>query len=238
MWYTVPLVLLATAYGMRRRGQVRAFPFFFLYLIWVAFKSYALLLVAHTYGIQSWPYFYAGHISNGFAIGLTFFVLYEVLSNVLTSGTLKIDGSSFLIVNATLLIAVTLLILMAGHKYHTLAILNSLATIEVSLRYVQISLLVLLAILTRFFGFYWVDLSFGIALGYAFYAAMFIINAETLGKMGDAYTHMNHVVDVLAYYAASCIWLFYAWKKPKSPPMALPSDKVTGYTEPIERVIQ
>ena len=238
IWYLDPVVLFATACGIWLRQRRSSYRFFFFYLLLVGANSFIALPITHFYGYQSWPYFYFYYVSNYSAIGLSFFVLYEVLSNVLTSGTWTISQSSFLLTTVILLVAATGVTVMIGHQYHSLAILNSLLRIEVCLRYVQIAVLVILAVLTFFFGFYWVDLAFGIALGFAFYAAMSIVNSEIFARVGNTYTQRRIEVDVIAYLVSSFIWLFWAWKRPKPGSPNLPSDKLSGYSEEIGKLIK
>jgi hypothetical protein len=94
---------------------------------------------------------------------------------------------------------------------------------------VQIAVLLLLAVLTVFFGFYWGNQAFGIALGFGLYAAMVIVNSELYGHVGVKYFHIHNVIDVLAYSAASLIWLAYAVKERKEDPPDLPKDRDAGH---------
>src|SRR5438270_21728 len=105
-------------------------------------------------------------------------------------------------------------------------------------RFEQTGLLVLLAILTVFFGFYWGDLAFGIAAGFGFYATMEIAGTYVRGHAGPEGTHLFNLANAWSYQIASLIWLFYVLKKPKSPAISLPSDKVSGYTEQIDKLIR
>ena len=238
IWYAEPPVLMAVALGVWLRQKRDSFRFFLFYLLLVVTKTYSSLLISHWYGTGSWPYIYNYEILNYTAIGLTFFVLYEVLSTILTSGTWTVRPHAFLLISASILVVVSGLTLMMGHQYHSVRIVNSLLTVEVCLRYVQIAVLLLLFVLTRFFGFYWIDFAFGVTLGYAFYAALVIVNSEIFARWGDSYKHTRDVVDVAAYFSASCIWLLYAWKRPGSGGTDLPADTLSDYSQSVSGLIK
>src|SRR5437879_6276503 len=100
IWLLSPLLLLATEYAMHRTRQVHAFPGFLAYLIWVALSDYFQLSV-HLLKSQYSFYIYWG--MQAVAILLSFVVLYEVFRFVLTSGTLPVNKSTFMLINAVLL---------------------------------------------------------------------------------------------------------------------------------------
>lgn len=237
LWYFDPLVLFACAFGLYRSGRVRHFPFFFSYLIFVAITNYATKAVSLHWGIKSYPYFYSWIAQTAVSIGLAFVVLYEVVQNVLTSGTLKINRSSFMLLTACFLLAGTALS-FTFNDASDLAIMKALYIGENVTRFDQTSLLVVLAIVSVFFGFYWGDLAFGIAAGFGIYASMEIASNYIRGYLGPVWNHFTSLLSQWAYFLATLMWLFYIWKKPKLPTQSLPSDKVSEYSEPIQRLIK
>src|SRR4051812_5047880 len=146
MWYTNPLVLAASAYWLWRRGFKQAFPFFYLYLIFVAVKTYAMIPVKYYFGFSSWEYFDSSWATNALSIGLSFAVLYEVVRNLFTDGTFNIKKSNFLLVNAFLFLLAVTLAFLAGENYHASTIMKAINTVEFSLRFVQVATLLVLGV--------------------------------------------------------------------------------------------
>ena len=105
-------------------------------------------------------------------------------------------------------------------------------------RYQQMGLLVTLAILTVFFGFYWGDLAFGIAAGLGFYAGMQLVGIQIRGHLGPSMNHAYNVANAWSYQVASLIWFFYILKKPKKAAPLPSSDKVSEYIEPLHGLIR
>lgn len=235
LWVTVPLTLFTNAFLLYRRGYIRHFPGFFCYLLFVAIKSCALFPLMKIWGFNSYPYFYTSWAANMISIGLSFLVLYEVAKNVLTSGTLRLSRANVILVASVLLLAAAL-VSLTFQANDDQALMKIYLISNNLVRFEQTGMLVLMALLTLFFGFYWGDLAFGIALGFGFYATMAIVSTYIRGHLGPQGTHFSNLIDVWSYQIASLIWLFYLLKKPKSPLLALPSDKVSEYTEPIERL--
>src|ERR1041384_8420513 len=97
IWYSNPIILLACAFGLHRSRLRRGFPVFFAYLIFTALASYAMVPVTRIWGFDSYPTFYTWLGTNIVSVILSFIVLYEVLRNVMTSGTVKFSLSTFVI---------------------------------------------------------------------------------------------------------------------------------------------
>src|SRR6266480_3473601 len=92
IWFSNPLILFTCVYLLWKRGHLRNFPGFFCYLILVGIKAYVVYLLAKILDVStSYSYFYIAWGLNLISIGLSLVALYEVVSNVLTSGTLKLS---------------------------------------------------------------------------------------------------------------------------------------------------
>jgi hypothetical protein len=236
-WATNPLILFTCAYFLSRRTDFKYFRGFLLYMLLVGGKSCAMYFVYGHWGYSSSTSSYISYALTLMCIGISFYVLYEVLRNVLTSGTVDLSGSNVLLIAFVLLVIAAVLSLTFQAKQDSLLLKIEMMAENLA-RFQQLGLLLTLAILTLFFGLYWGELAFGIAAGFGFYASMQVINMYVRGYFGPVMIHLFNVADVWSYQAASLIWLFYILKKPKLPSKALPSDKVSEYTEPIERMIR
>ena len=237
IWYSNSPILFVCAFNLYWKRQLSNFPVFFGYLIFTGVSSYAMLPVTKTWGFNSNPTFYTWLGSNIISISLSFIVLYEVVRNVMTSGTIKVERSTFVIVVSLLLIAGAL-ISMTLRAENDQIVMKVIFIVSNVLRFDQTGLLIALATMTLFFGFYWGDLAFGIAAGFGIYAAMEILRIYLRAHIGPGSSHFTNLISQWSYQIASLVWLFYTLKKLKLPPPVLPSDKVSEYTRPIERMIR
>ena len=222
---------------MYKRGQVRAFPLFFSYLTAVLVNNLIRIAVGFCCPGNSSPYFYTYWGTDIVNVGLSFAVLYEVLDSVLTSGTIKVSRSTFLLLISIL--ALTSAVLAYFTKTSVdFPLIHGILLAEGTVRFAQIGVLLVFLGLTLFFGFYWGDQAFGISAGFGFFAAVMVVNTAIRQLSGQADNRRFALTNVGAYVISSLIWLFYALKTPKSPPPTLPPDEVSKYTDSIKKIIK
>jgi hypothetical protein len=221
IWILSPLLLLVTAYVMRRTRQSRFFPVFVVYLLWVAFSSYFNLAFLRVEPIIQ---FYSYWTTQAVSIGLSFVVLYEVFRNVLTEGTLPISKSNFVLMNGLLLMAAAAMALklQGGDGDRTM---YTVLVFSRTVRIVQVGLMLILIVLSLSFGFYWSSQAFGIALGFGLYASIELVNHTVRALLGPIGHQIWAWASVLSYQCAALIWIAYAAKGRKLPVMELPEDK-------------
>lgn len=238
VWYTNTPILFLCALFLHLRGKARYFPYFVVYLLFIGAKSYAMIPVSKIWGFSSWPYFYGSYGGTFVGIGLTFVILYEVVRSVLTSGALKVGRLSFILLSAALSIAAGVLSLVIkvperDPLFHVILAVTNVVRLE------QLAVLLILGIVTVFFGFYWGDLAFGIAAGFAFYAVMDLMSIHVRTHIGPTASHNSNLIDNWSYEVASLIWLFYILKKPKSlPAEALPPDDLSDFSGALEEIVK
>ncbi|MCU1309536.1 MAG: hypothetical protein JWO20_661 [Candidatus Angelobacter sp.] len=232
IWVLSPLPLLLTAYIMRRTQQSRSFPAFLVYLVSVAFFSYFSLAVHQLFPSFHFYSYWTGQVVS---IALSFLVLYEVFRNVLTAGTLPVSKANFALINAVLLLMAAVVALkMQGAD--TEKWLYAIFLFSRTVRIVQVGLMLILVVLSISFGFYWSSQAFGIALGFGFYASTELVNNTVRALLGPNGNRIWSWVSVLSYQCAAVIWIVYAAKGRKLPVMELPENKVSLWSEPIERL--
>ena len=224
----IPLIII-----MHRRGQRKLFPFFFAYLLVVLFKSEALQL------IQSFSpkgYFYGYWIAEPITIVLSFTVIYEIYSHILTSGTLPIGKTAFFRINVGLLLFASLVAALTVHPAGN-PLLRTIFVLTSTLRTMQVGLFIFLVSLSVFYGFYWTGQAFGIALGYGLYALAQLANTVVRSWVGSLGDRVYAFVTVAAYACAVLIWLAYAMKRKEMVHLrALPKNNTAVWFGALERL--
>jgi hypothetical protein len=229
------VLLLASAYVVYRRRQFADFPLFFIYLCTVALNDAIRIIAALHFGLNSWPHFYVYWGTDKINIVLSFAVLYEVLKNVLTSGTIKISRSTFFLIVAVLFLASAVLAYVTTVPGKDPALMRLILSMEGVVRFAQIGVLLMFTVLTIFFGFYWGNQAFGISAGFGFYAAILLVDLYFRRVVGPAFHARFALIDISAYLLATAIWLIYALKRKPKPPASLPSDNLSEFEEPLKR---
>ena len=225
-------LLVTLAWVMHKRGQRKVFPCFFVYLLVVLFKSEALQLIKP---FSAAGYFYGYWIAEAITILLSFTMIYEIYSHILTSGTLPIGKAAFFRINVGLLFLASMVAALTVHTGNP--VLRTIFVLGSTLRTMQVGLFIFVVSLSVFFGFYWTGQAFGIALGYGLYALTQLANTVTrywVGSLGDK---VYAFVTVVAYLCAVLIWLAYALKgKEKSRLQKVPENKTTIWFGALERL--
>jgi len=238
--YILPdFFLVATAVVMYRRRQFVDFPFFFSYVCIVVLNDAVRIFVKSHFG--GWPDFYVYYGTDTVDIGLSFAALYEVLRNVLTSGTIKISRSSFFMVVSGLLLAAAILAYVTASPTDPIKdppLMRAVLLLQGVARFAQVGVLLMFAVLTIFFGFYWGNQAFGIAAGFGIYASIQLVNVYFRGLSGPKGHKIFGLIYGESYLLATVIWLFYALKQRPKPPGKLPTSNLSEFEEPVEKLLR
>jgi hypothetical protein len=238
--YALPdFFLIACAFVMYRRRQFTDFPFFFAYICVVVLND-AVRIFANSH-LDAWTSFYVYHGTDAVDIGLSFAVLYEVLKNVLTSGTIKISRSTFFMVVCGLLLAAAVLAYVTASPPDPLkdsTLMRAVLLLQGVARFAQVGVLLMFAVLTIFFGFYWGNQAFGIAAGFGLYASIELVNVYFRGLSGPKGHKIFSLIYGEAYLLATVIWLIYALKQRPKPPVSLPNNRLFEFEEPVGKLLK
>jgi hypothetical protein len=107
---------------------------------------------------------------------------------------------------------------------------------------IQLGLLVVLFGASRFLGFSWRNLSFGIALGLGLFAAVELAVTAVRAAYGPAtmIVFFNYFT-MGTYHVCVMIWLFYAWAPERYmtfSPLAVRENTLEGWNLALKRVIE
>jgi hypothetical protein len=201
-------LLILLIVGMQRRGQRRTFPFFFIYLFVVLFRSEALLLIKPFFPVT---HFYAYWMTEAATIVLSFIVIYEIYRHIAASTSLPVSKTTFFRINVGLLLFASIVAALLIQSAPSNPLIRTVFVLSTALRVMQLGLFAMLAMLSIFFGFFWTSYAFGIALGYGLYALTQLTNTLIRATVGALGNQVYVYATMLAYDCAMLIWLSYTF---------------------------
>lgn len=212
-WVVSPTGQLVLLVIMLRRGLVPRMRWFFVYTIWVMTTSLVqlpLYLQSKALGSVTAASFYVNWIADAGSIALGLLVVYEVFCDVFQPYEAFRRWAPALFRWC----AVSLLLLgSAGALFsspdHSLRIVAGLLILERTLRVVQVGLLLLVLITTRYLRITWKLNVLGVALGFGMYAAVAIVCTTLQAQNGPVAFWALNMVSSTAYTCAVLIWTAY-----------------------------
>jgi hypothetical protein len=230
LWCANSPLVLWVAWGMYRRGLVPQFRIFFWYLLLVSISGPLEMAVYARWGFNSWPYFSVYWVVEFFAKVTVFLVLYGVIRNVMTSGSLSLSRwQSSGIFAALSVTSVLCVLLMKRDPMFMQAVLipNNV------LNLLQVEVVLGLVVVSRFFGFYWEDLTFGIAAGFGIIGGLDLTASYLLNHVGKMALSGAQLVISSDFLIAIILWLFYVGRQPHGASAPLPSSELLQFSTPV-----
>ena len=213
-----------------RAGNVRAYPLFFSYVVFVLVQEILSWFVAHVY-----PSFYPGLYWSTEAIGLfagcALVLEFHWIALAQFPGVAKLARivlmSAFWLTGARVLLAVT----VGSPGWSTLFIVE----LERDMRFVQsIAILALLLL----FLIYRVPIGRnlrGIILGYGLFLGINIVNLTYLERFGGTVRFIASGIQSFAYFFALCVWIVFLWSYSPQPSAGRPPSN-RGYRHIFGRI--
>jgi len=235
-FWIVPLCLqplIAIAIATRR--QVRTFPLFFVYTLFVSTRDLALLFIKHNMRIYSWVYF----LSEPLAIALGVAVIYEVSWHQIRSYS-PLRSLGIRVFWATLglaLLAGTTMLKTSEFGQEKLWI-ESFFLLERSARFIQVEILIVFILFISHLGLTWKHYSAGIVAGFGIAAglqlALYQLRPMKAIADADFYLLMS-----AAYNIAVLIWATYFLppRRETQPPSELPKTDLPRWDEILRRYL-
>ena len=206
LFWIVPLCLqplIAFSIGLRR--QIRNFPIFFVYTLFVSTRDLVLLFVRHNARMYSWIYF----LGEPLAILLGVAVIYEILWQLIRQyDTLRALGMRLF----WLSVAVTMLAglwMFYGSEFGRGEFrMESVVLIERSARFVQVGVLIVFILFISHLGLTWKHYTSGIVAGFGVAAGLQLAVFELRSTQLIA-ADTFHLLNSLGYNVAVLIWAIY-----------------------------
>ena len=210
LWIAQPVLELPLAGVMIWRKLHRRFPVFFAY---VAFQllNFAILFPIHQYGSYD-LYFYTYWGGGMITLAIGFRVIHEIFLDVFRPyHTLK-DLGTVLFKWAALVMIFVALVVAAASPAGQSPLVQAVSTVQRCVKVIQCGLVLFLLFFSKYLGVSRRQQSFGIILGFGFYAGVQLAG-NALFSGGQISKQVLDLLFTAAYLCAVLNWLGYSLVK-------------------------
>src|SRR5260370_12162248 len=210
LWVAHPVLQTVIAIAMFRRGQHRAFKFFFAYVV-TQILTFAVVFPAYRYHSSS--VFYLSWFSTAISVALGFKVIHEAFLDVFRPfHTLRDLGTVLVKWAGLVMLLVAGVVSVSTNSSDTAPWVQALLTAQRRVRVIQVGMVLFLLSFARYLGVSRRQHSFGIALGFGTFAVVEL--AVIASWVGEHLSNLSmNLINMGAYNAALLIWLGYTLAK-------------------------
>ncbi len=214
LWASQPVLEGAVAFSLWRRKLHKEFPFFMAYLL----AQMALVIVLFpVYNFASdhffyryWSYLNWAASIIGFSLG--FKVLHEIFMDVFRPYYAMKDLGTVLFRWGALVMLLVGVVVAASTRADLPLIDQALVSVQRCVRLAQMGLVLFLLSFASHLGIRWKHRSFGLALGFGFFATTeLILYAVLLNGRGYISDSAATIASMMAYELSILIWFTYSW---------------------------
>lgn len=210
LWVAHPVLQTAIAIAMFRRGQHRAFKFFFAYIV-TQIMTFAVVFPTYRYNYSA--AFYVSWISTAISVALGFMVIHEAFIDVFRPfHTLRDLGTVLFKWAGLVMLLVAGVVSVSTSSSDNAAWVQAIMTAQRCVRIIQVGMVLFLLFFARYLGVSRRQHSFGIALGFGTFAVV-----ELLLIASWAGEHLSNgsmaLINMTAYNTTLLIWLGYTLAK-------------------------
>jgi hypothetical protein len=233
---------------MIQQNLRRRFPMFFFYTAFVAATGPLLIFIYWRFLLGRGPYaqfFYLYWGQEAVCSVLRFLMIREVLQQLLTEYPALDKLSRNLVLGSVVLsLAISLAIVLYAPGDATSPIFSAVNTVDRTVLFVQSAIWLLLFTLGWYFRLLWQGEVFGLALGFALFAAQRLVNATIYSYLGTTgvYSWRAQALSLsgnVSYLGAVLIWLWYLRREEQVPAIAaIPAVNLERWNTELERLLQ
>jgi hypothetical protein len=212
LWVAHPAFEMAIVALMVRRGLHRKFKFFFGYLI-TQLVSFAVVFGAYAHKYDGSLTFYTYWVCTAINVGFGFGVIHEVFVDVFRAfHTLRDLGTVLFKWAGLVMLLVGGVVSVSTSSSELPPWMQAIVTTQRCTRFIQVGMVLFLLFFAHYLGVSRRQQSFGIALGFGFFAVVeLLLMASWLGDhLGNPWMSM---VNMAAYNLSLGIWLGYVLVK-------------------------
>jgi hypothetical protein len=207
LWIAHPVLQMGIAAIMLRRGLQRKFKFFFGYIL-IQLVTFAVVFPAtwHSYSAS----FYLNWICDGLSVAFGFAVIHEVFVDVFRLfHTLRDLGSVLFKWAGLVMLLVAGVVSVSTNSSEIPPWMQAIITSQRCVRFIQVGMVLFLLFFAHYVGISRRQHSFGIALGFGFFAVIeLVLICSWVGlHLGDP-TVMS-IFNMAAYNGSLLVWFGY-----------------------------
>jgi hypothetical protein len=205
LWCAHPVLQSVVAVVLWRRGLHKKFPVFFTYLIAQNAYFAACFPLRDNYNWYFWVYWLGAAIS---AV-LGFKVIHEIFLDVFRPYYTLKDLGTVVFKWAGVVMLLVSVVVAFSDSLNRDPLVQAVLTLQRSVRLVQFGLILFLLLFSRFLGVSRRQLSFGIALGFGFFAGTELL-LLALASGGFLHKEGFTLTNLAAYNLSIVIWIGYS----------------------------
>jgi hypothetical protein len=208
LWISHPILEVMVAAIMFTRNRHRQFPIFFTYLA-AQVAMFCVLFPIRRLGSGS-AYFYSYWVFAGISLVLGFKVIYEIFQDVFRPyDALKDLGAMLFKWSGLVMLLAAVVIAAASPSSRQDSVIEAMMITQRGVRVIHCGLILFLLVFSKHLGISWKQNSFGIALGFGFYAAV-ELGTFALFSSGRETEALAGLITSSAYCVSIGVWLCYA----------------------------
>ena len=246
--WLVPIIFQAiVATIMVVRGLHKQLPYFFSYTIFVVLTTLALLALLP----YKQTYFWCYAIQSLISWVLGFALIYEIYATLLKEyAALRKMGEYLFWFLGLILVAIGLWAAVRASNPaggvapnpilspEQVRVLQTLFTLERSVRIVECGLLVALFVFASFFGLSWKNYLFGIALGFAVFLSIQLAAVALRAYFGAGLTSVFNWLQQITYNLGVLVWTFYVIRRGYVADLrTLPRTELTAWNDTLQDLL-
>lgn len=212
LWYSQPVLQLAVAIIVWRRGLYKQFPVFLGFLLTQVGGFVLSYPVYKLYGQNTLAYFGLYWSEEALSAVLSFKIIHEVFLDVFRPYHALKDLGTPVFKWAGLVMLLVAVVVAASNSSDGNPIVNAVLTLKRSVLLVQVGLILFLILFSRFLGVSRKQVSFGIALGFGISAGselmLLAMHSGRLIRLGNL-----NLINMMCCNASILVWLIYSFSK-------------------------
>ncbi len=211
LWFAQPVLQCAAAGVMYKRKLHRKFPVFFAYLV-SQLPFFAVIFAAYTWGnYRDYFYGYWGCTIISLAIG--FKVIHEIFLDVFRPYHALKDLGSVLFKWAALVMVLVAIVVAASSSVSADGpMVEAVITAQRCVRVIQVGLVLLLLVFSKYVGISWKHFSFGVSLGFGAFALieLLVVALHVSERVSE---NAGDLTNTITYNVCVLVWITYSAMK-------------------------
>ena len=208
LWFAQPVLQSAAAGVMYKRKLHRKFPVFFAYLV-SQVPFFGIIFAAYNWGSYR-EYFFGYWACAIISLAIGFKVIHEIFLDVFRPyHALKDLGSVLFKWSALVMVLVAIVVASSSSVSSDGPMVEAVITAQRCVRVIQVGLVLLLLVFSKYVGISWRHFSFGVSLGFGSFALVELLvvalhASERISQNGGDLT------NIIAYNTSALVWIGYA----------------------------